>query len=163
MIGIYIVIAAVLWGASAWFMADIARRTASIAGAEGEAAARRAAESSITALTADNVKAKALLPALSGILPDQDSLIDFPREAALLARQYGLEFSLNFGVGASGSTTTPGTVAFSASGKGPGGKWAEFLKAFESGRHIVSLGEVRMATVDGKSYDVNIDGKVFSQ
>lgn len=163
MIGVYVIIALAFWGASAWFKSDIARRTGRITEAEGRALARRSAEAGVTALTADSAKAEALLPALTGVLPDQDSLIDFPREAALLARQYGLEFSLNFGAGVSGTTTTPGSVAFTASGKGPSAKWAEFLKAFESGKRIISLGEVRMATVDGKSYDVNINGKVFSQ
>lgn len=163
MIGVYAAVAGVFWGASAWFKADISRRTGRIAEAEGRASARQAAEKSIALLTADSAKADALLPALTGVLPDQDSLIDFPREAALLARQYGLEFSLNFGAGTPGTTTTPGSVAFAAAGKGPGAKWAEFLRAFESSKRVVSLDQVRMATVDGKSYDVNIDGKVFSQ
>ena len=80
-----------------------------------------------------------------------------------MARQAGLDFNFGFGGTVAGATSTPGTVAFSMSGKGPALAWTEFLKAFESGANAVSVDTARMLSNDGKSYDVTVNGKAFTQ
>ncbi len=152
-----------LSGVAYWLSYDAMRHIAAMQAAQADKAAREAMESQLAILRAASGKANDLAPVIAAILPTQDALVDFPRETGALARQSGLDFSFGFGESVAGTTTTPGTVAFAMSGKGPALKWAEFLKAFESGANAVSVDVARMRSNDGKSYDMTINGKAFTQ
>ncbi len=163
MVGVYVLVALALYGADSWFRYDITRHVALIRVARTERAARASSEGQLTILRRESDRADAALPALAALLPQQDALIDFPRKAVAFARQYGLDFSFTFGESTRGASTTPGYVAFSASGKGQGDKWVDFLKAFESSPNVVAVDTVQMRAGTAGSYDVTINGKVFSQ
>lgn len=157
------IVIAVLLGIAYWLSYDATRHIRGMQAAQADKAARESMESRLEALRAAGAKAAEIAPSVSAILPRQDDLVNFPRETAALARQSGLDFSFGFGATAAGTTTTPGSVAFTMSGKGLILKWIEFLKAFESGVNTVSVDTARMTSGDGKSYDVTVNGKAFTQ
>ena len=162
-VGIYAFAAAVAYGIGAWFEYDITRHVAAIRAAEGEKTSRLAAGSRLAILRAAATKADAVAGDIAEMLPAQDGLISFPRRAGELAKAHGIEFGMTFGASVAGTTTTPGYVAFSASGKGTAENILGFVGAFEAGTGIVGIDTMRMNATSAGSYDMTIDGKVFSQ
>lgn len=147
----------------AWFAYDMGRRAEGIQKSLAEMQARKDAEGNLVLLRGQASQASAYVPFLVSILPEPDSLISVPREAAAEARLYGLDFGFAFGETVRGSTTTPGTVAYVMSGKGPLGKWLDFLAVFEKGAPLASVEGAVFSSTDGKTYEAKINGNVFSQ
>ena len=156
-------LAAVFLGAGiAWLAYDMNRHAATIQVALGEIQSRKNSESQLSVLRGQASQAEGQVPFLTSILPEADALISVPREATSLARLSGLDFSFAFGESVKGATTTAGTIAYTISGKGPLDKWLDFLNSFEQGSPLVSV--VRATLVgDGKTYEVNAHGNIFSQ
>lgn len=139
------------------------RRVAAIREARTAIRSREMAGENLARLTAQASFAGAEVPFLAALLPEEDTLVDFPREAAALARQYALDFSFAFGASEKGTAKAPGHVAFSMSGKGGTDGWFSFLRAFEAGSKIVRFEDIRMESGDGAAYDVTSYGKIFTQ
>ncbi len=157
-------IVAVLLGAGiAWLAYDMDRRAEGIQKSLAEMQSRKDSEGQLALLRGQAEQATAYVPFLVSILPDPDSLISVPRDAANAARLYGLDFGFAFGESVKGATTTAGTVAYSMSGKGPLGKWIDFLAAFEGGAPLAGIDKAVFASPDGKSYEATINGNIFSQ
>ncbi len=156
-------VAAVMFGVIAWLAADMNARVASIRDARTAIKAREVVRENVTVLRSQASLAAQEVPYLMSLLPTEDALIDFPREAGVLARQNALDFSFSFKESVKGSTTTPGSVAFSASGKGGGEGWLAFLRSFSAGSKIIGFDDIRMTSKDGSVYDTVIHGKIFTQ
>lgn len=157
-------LAAVFLGAGiAWLAYDMNRHAANIQMALGEIQSRKNSESELTVLRGQAAQAGGQVPFLTSILPDEDALVGVPREMTSLARLHGLDFSFAFGESVKGATTTAGTIAYTISGKGPLDKWLDFLDSFERGSPMVSVLGATLAGTDGKTYEVNAHGNIFSQ
>jgi hypothetical protein len=157
-------IVAVLLGAIiAWLAYDMNRHATGIQSLLAEMQARKEAEGQLVILKGQATQAAGYAPSLLSMLPEADSLVGFPREAASRARLYGLDFGFTFGESTKGSTTTPGTVAYVMSGKGLLGKWIDFIYAFEAGSPLLGVERAVFESSNGTAYEAKITGHVFSQ
>lgn len=159
----YVVVVMVVGGVVVWFAHDMTRRVALIHDMRRALLLRSSSSEQGVLLKAQADQASRALPFLESLVPPVDRLINFPRESGALARRQGLEFGFSFGVSAPGAVRAPGTLAFSASGKGAAESWLQFMRAFESGQYLIGLDTVRMTSADGKQYDTTINGKIFTQ
>lgn len=153
----------VVGGMVVWFAHDMTRRVALIHDMRRETLLRSSSSEQGILLNAQADQAMRAMPFLQSLLPPVDRLINFPRESGVLARRHNLEFGFSFGVSVPGTVDTPGTLAFSASGKGAAEPWFDFMREFESGQYLVGLDSLRMTSADGKRYDTAINGKIFTQ
>lgn len=162
-IGAYAAIAAVLAGMVMWLGYDMRRHVQAIQDAKRELLMHESAENQSALLRVQADAAARETPRLLSLLPLQDQLIHFPRESGNLARRHNLELGVLFGASAPSATSTPGTVAFSMTGKGAAVDWLDFLSEIEAGQYFVGIDSLRMASADGTVYDATINGKIFSQ
>lgn len=146
-----------------WFAHDMTRRVTLIHDMRRETLLRSSSSEQGVLLKAQADQAARAVPFLQSLLPPVDRLINFPRESGVLARRHGLEFGFSFGASAPGTVVLPGTLAFSANGKGAAEPWFGFMREFESGQYLIGLDSMRMTSVDGKRYDTAINGKIFTQ
>lgn len=163
-------IAAVLGAGIAWLAFDMNRHAETIQKSLAEIERRKDSESQLTLLRGQAQQASGYVPFLVSILPEADSLISVPRDAAATARLYGLDFGFTFGESVKGATTTAGTTAYVISGKGPLDKWIGFLADFETSGPLASVDKATFASTDlprgeagSKTYEAKINGSIFSQ
>ena len=157
------IIAVFLGGGIAWLAYDMNRHAVVIQKSLAEIQARKDGEGNLALLRGQAEQASGYVPFLVSILPEPDSLISLPREMTNRARLYGIDFSFAFGESVTGSTTTAGMIAYTASGKGDALKWLDFLRALESGSPLANVEKALFSSADGKEYEVKINGNIFSQ
>lgn len=159
----YVAVVMVAGGVVVWFAHDMTRRVALIHDMRRAILLRSSSSEQGILFKAQADHAARAVPFLESLLPPVDRLINFPRESGALARRHGLEFGFSFGASVPGARTAPGTLAFSANGKGAAESWLKFMRAFESDQYLIGLDMVRMTSVDGKRYETTINGKIFTQ
>lgn len=157
------VIAVCLGAGIAWLAFDMDRHAQAIQKSLAEIQARKDAEGNLVLLRGQASQASGYVPFLVSILPEPDSLIGLPRDMTNRARLYAIDFAFAFGASTKGATTTAGMIAYTMSGKGAAEKWIDFLRAFESGVPLASVEKATFSSLDGKEYEVKINGTIFSQ
>lgn len=159
----YAIAAFILGGGTAWLAYDINRRLITIQDSRRDIMGRNSAADQVLALRNQFQQARGELPFLQSLLPIQDQLINFPREAGVIARQKGVEFGFVFGASIAGDETAPGAVAFTASAKGTINNILDFLTAFESNKYLIGLDALTISANEEKTYQAIINGKIFTQ
>ncbi len=155
--------AIILGGMVAWFAYDMSRHVVAIQSARGTLSARASGDTEFSRLKSQANQAAQELPFLTSLLPSEGQLINFPRESGILARQNTIELGFSFGASTAGTTSAPGFTAFMMSGQGALNNWFDFMRALETSNYVIGIDVVRLTTTDGKIYNGNINGKVFSQ
>ncbi len=145
-----------------WLGFDINRRVSNIQKSQNEFASYSKAVSILSSLRGDFEKAKTERQFLENILPQQDKLINFPRELNSLAKQNNLQLAFAFGSQSEGDQTSPGYISFNIVVAGLLSNWSKFLDDLENSNYLISLDSIRIVS-DDKGYQLNINGKVFSQ
>lgn len=156
-------IAVILGAGIAWLAYDMNRRAARIQESLLEIERRKESEGNLVLLRGQAEQAKGYVPFLVSILPEADSLISVPRDITAKARLYNLDFGFTFGESVKGSTTTPGTVAYVMSGKGPLDKWVGFITEIERSAPLMGIDRALFTSADGAVYEAKINGTIFSQ
>lgn len=161
-VSIYLLLAFLLIGLTLWLRVDINRRVSLIQENKKKLLSYSQANESFVLLKQDYERAKIEKQFLESILPQQDKLINLPRELSSLAKQYNLEMAFAFGSEMAGSETTPGYINFNLVLGGAKNDWIAFLKALEKSRYLIEFDAFSITGSD-KDYKLSINGKAFSQ
>ncbi len=145
-----------------WLGFDINRRIVGIQKSQNEFASHSKAVSILSSLRGDFEKAKIERQFLENILPQQDKLINFPRELNVLAKQNNLQLAFAFGSQKESEEAIPGYISFNIVVAGLLPNWLKFLDALENSNYLISLDSIHIVS-NNKEYQLNINGKVFSQ
>lgn len=141
---------------------DITRRVAQIQNTEQELALRREAITTLTRLRGEAERARQYKDLLVNILPSQDALIGFPREAQAMARRRELAFFIKFGEETAAAGGEPGSLSFQATANGTFEQFVAFLRDLESSRFFVALDQVELLHT-GSRVAATLHGRVFSR
>lgn len=160
--GLYLLVVVGLVGVNFWLGYDIDRNVLAIQSNKREIITYAYSTEQQASLKADAGRARVERVFLENILPQQDGLINFPRDISALAKQNNVESAFQFGGQVTGNETTPGYINFNLVVSGALNNWLQFLETLEKSRYLISFDSFNIAA-DNKKYRFNVNGKVFSQ
>lgn len=145
-----------------WLGFDISRRAASIQENKAKTLSYSKAASILNFLRSDFEKAKTEKQFLENILPQQDQLLNFPKDLNGLAKQNNLQLAFAFGSQKEGDQGSPGYINFNLIIAGALTNWLKFFDDLGKSQYLTSFENIRVLS-NGKEHQLNINGKVFSQ
>ena len=162
-IGLYFLIVLLLLIVNFWLRYDINRQVKTIQNSRKQIFSYQNSLENTSILKSGSEKIKNEKLFLESILPQSDNLSNFEKDLSILARQFNLEASFRTGSEVKGDEVVPGQVNFSLIAVGRLGDLLNFLRALESIRYIISFSSYNINGVEEGKFNLNLDGKVFSQ
>ena len=142
---------------------DINKRIEQINKYRGDLAFRNQTIEVLSTAKSDLVRAQPLINNLEGLLPDKDSLVNFPRELEQIAKARKVDFGFGFGNEQAGSAEAPGFIRFTMTAVGEYGALIAFLSDLEAHHYFISLDTFDMTRQINGVYSVLSSGIIYTK